>query len=104
MADLGAIGNSISMVKYVKGGEIKGIVYDHTNTPCARTLHLLERPLSTGSIAYLQATTSNAQTGAYTFPVKSSSLPGSNVEMLVLGMDDAAGDVYNDIIKRVIPA
>lgn len=104
MADLGAIGNSMLDVPYIKGGEIKGVVYDHTNTPRARVLHLLERPLSVGSITYLQATTSHTQTGAYTFPVKPSSLPGSNVELLVLGMDDAAGDVYNDIIKRVIPA
>lgn len=104
MADLGLVANSMTEVTYIKGGEIKGVVYDHANAPCARLLHLFERPISIGSITYLQAVTSHPQTGAYTFPVKPSSLPGTNKELLVLGMDDAAGDVYNDIIKRVIPA
>lgn len=75
-------------------GEVSGIIYDDTGSPCARTVRLVNR--TTG--AMISSTTSDSSTGAYR--LESSTL--GEVQRIVL--DDSGGSLYNDLIDRVIPA
>ena len=75
-------------------GEVAGVVYDDTGTPCARTVRAYRR--DTGAL--IGSTTSDAGTGAYLITTPTL----DEVQRIVL--DDNAGTLYNDLIDRVIPA
>jgi len=72
---------------------VSGTVLDASDSPAAREVRAIDR--ATGIVQ--GATTSNASTGAYAIAVPSAS------EVQVVFLDDAAGDVENDIILRTIP-
>lgn len=73
--------------------DISGVVNDSLGAPAARTVRAYSR--ATGQ---LEATTvSNTTTGAYTLQVFG---PG---ERNVVCLDDASGDLNNDLILRVTP-
>ncbi|HCE28492.1 MAG TPA: hypothetical protein DET46_06730 [Comamonadaceae bacterium] len=72
---------------------VSGIVTDATSNPAAREVRAIDR--ATGAI--LGTTTSDAGTGAYAIAVPVAS------EVQVVFLDNAAGDVENDLILRTLP-
>lgn len=73
---------------------VSGIVTDAANTPVAREVRAIDR----ASKVLLGTAISNAGTGAYAIAVP----VASEVQMVFL--DNAAGDVENDLILRTFPA
>lgn len=72
---------------------ISGFIKDINDDGVARTVRLYQR--DTG--AYLDSTTSNPATGAYSF---TTAFTG---EVQVVMLDDLAGSVENDQILRAVP-
>lgn len=106
MADLGAAGVLGKWPGYIKGSVIGGVVTDDNGDGCERALYLMNRP-SDASVRLVEAqrTASNANTGAYTFPVASAQLTGYVEHNVVICFDDDAGTDYNAmILDNVTPA
>lgn len=72
---------------------VSGVVTDAASNPAAREVRAIDR--ATGAI--LGTTTSDAGTGAYAIAVPVAS------EVQVVFLDNAAGDVENDLILRTLP-
>lgn len=72
---------------------VSGIVTDVANNPAAREVRALDR----ASKVLVGTTTSDAVTGAYALAVPVAS------EVQVVFLDNAAGDVENDLILRTFP-
>lgn len=103
MADLGSIGRDAEItmvaVRLIDVAAlpqltktVSGVIYDDTNTECARTVRLYAR----GGGRLLGETTSDAGTGEYELAA-----PDEEVQRVVL--DDDSGTLYNDLIDRVLP-
>lgn len=73
---------------------VSGVVRNDAGSPVARAVRLYDR--TTGAL--IGVATSDAGTGAYTFPAV---FQTAEVQRVVL--DDDAGALYNDLIDRVIP-
>lgn len=72
---------------------VSGVVTDVAGLPCERIVRAYLR--DTGEL--LAETTSDPVTGAYSIAT------GAIGEVQVVVLDDAAGDLYNDLIMRVLP-
>jgi hypothetical protein len=72
---------------------IAGVIYDDTGAPCQRIVRVYNR--ATGSL--ILETTSDPITGVYQVTTPA----GDEVQRVVL--DDSAGQIYNDIIDRILP-
>lgn len=71
---------------------VSGVIYDDTNTPCARIVRAYRR--ADGRL--VDETTSDATTGVY-------ALVCTAEEVSRLVLDDDAGVLYDDLVDRVIP-
>lgn len=76
-------------------GQIAGVITDDASDPVARVVRAYRR--DTGAL--VGNTTSSAVDGSYSMDF--ATLPG---ECSVIALDDASGDVFNDLIARVTPA
>jgi hypothetical protein len=72
---------------------IAGVIYDDTGAPCQRIVRVYNR--ATGAL--ILETTSDPITGVY----QVNTTIGEEVQRVVL--DDSAGQIYNDIIDRILP-
>ena len=72
---------------------VSGVVKDAADSPAAREVRAIDR----ASKVLLGTTTSDAVTGAYAIAVPVTS------EVQVVFLDNAAGDVENDLILRTFP-
>ena len=75
-------------------GQIAGVITDDASDPVARVVRAYRR--DTGAL--VGNTTSSAGDGSYSI-----SLPTLD-ECSVIALDDASGDLFNDLIARVTPA
>lgn len=71
---------------------VAGVIYDDTGTPCARVVRAIRR--SDGML--VDEVVSDPSTGEYEL-----ACTADEVQRIVL--DDDGGDLYNDLIDRVIP-
>lgn len=76
-------------------GQIAGVITDDASEPVARVVRAYRR--DTGAL--VGNTTSSAVDGSYS--MNFSTLPG---ECSIIALDDASGDLFNDLIARVTPA
>lgn len=75
-------------------GQIAGVITDDASDPVARIVRAYRR--DTGAL--VGNTTSSAADGSYSMAVPTLD------ECSVIALDDASGDVFNDLIARVTPA
>lgn len=74
--------------------ELTGVIRDANGALCSRRIHLIRR--SDGK--YMGGGISNATTGIYSIN------SATTDEVYVVAMDDGAGTIQNDLIKRAYPA
>lgn len=74
---------------------VSGVIRDNTDTPCSRTVRLVER--AGGEV--VDETVSDTVTGEY---LLSTLTVGSECQRIVLA-EDSSDPLYNDLIDRVIP-
>lgn len=104
MADLGSIGIA-NPSGYVKGAVVAGTVRDGDNALASRAVYLLNRPADVSvAVATLQSSQSHPTTGAYSFPVPSSQLPGYVANYCVLVFDEGATPFNAQVLDRITPA
>lgn len=104
MADLGAVGTA-TLAGYINGAVIAGTVRDGDNSPAGRVVYLLNRPADISvPVATLQSTQSHPITGAYSFSVPSSQLPGYAATYCVLVFDEGATPFNAQVLDRITPA